>query len=644
MPVGAAIVAGGVHFRVWAPKRRRVAVVLEAGPGAGEVVELDAEDGGYFAGTAAAAQAGTRYRFRLDGGAAFPDPASRFQPEGPHGPSEVIDPRTFDWSDDGWPGLSLRGQVIYELHVGTFTREGTWAAAERELPELAALGVSAIEVMPVAEFPGRFGWGYDGVNLFAPSRLYGRPDDFRRFVDLAHALRMGVLLDVVYNHYGPDGNYLPQFADEYVSARRKTDWGDSPNFDGPGSAAVRAHFLANAAYWVDEFHVDGLRFDATQNIFDDGRPHILAELGAAVRAAGRGRGTLTVNENEPQHAGLVRPVERGGCGLDMIWNDDWHHAAMVAATSQDEAYYTDYRGLAQEFVSAAKYGFLYQGQWYRWQQARRGTPALDLEPARFVHFLSNHDQIANSGLGDRPHTLTSPGRWRALTALLLLGPQTPMLFQGQEFAASARFFYFADHKPELAALVRAGRREAAAQFANLAGPEEAAALAPPDEPATFERCKVDHSERDRPGHREALALHRDLIRLRRDDRCFSAQRLRGVDGAILSPDAFVLRFFDDGGDDRLLVVNLGRTLHLDPAPEPLLAPPDGARWRLAWSSQDQRYGGIGALLPDAPEADRRLSVRDVPRPAENWRVQGESAFVLVPSRADGSAASGDGQP
>jgi maltooligosyltrehalose trehalohydrolase len=352
-----------------------------------------------------------------------------------------------------------------------------------------------------------------------------------------------------------------------------------------------------------------------------------------VRQSAGPRATLVVNENEPQHARLVRPREEGGHGLDMLWNDDWHHSAVVAATAQDEAYYTDHRGTAQEFVSAAKYGFLYQGQWYRWQAQRRGAPAYDLAPLRFVHFLENHDQVANSGRGERLHQQCSPGRWRALTALLLLGPQTPMLFQGQEFASSAPFLFFADHRPDLATQVLKGRREFTAQFANLAPAEIADTLAVPHDAQSFEVCRLDHGERHRGAHAQAWQLHRDLLALRRTDPCLRrAQQGRHVDGAVLSPDAFVLRFFGElPGDDRLLVVNLGRTLHLDPVPEPLLAPPAPGAWKVLWSSQAPRYGGLGTLPPDTAEADRRVPGRDVPRPFDNWRVQGETALLLAPA-------------
>src|SRR5687768_10360676 len=298
LPVGAELQPrGGVHFRVWAPERRRVRVRLEDGEPAEHALARDGTDG-YWAGTVAAARAGTRYRFLLDDDAhPYPDPASRRQPDGPHGPSEVVDPAAFRWTDDGWPGVRAEGQVVYELHVGTFTREGTWAAAARELPELARLGVTIVEVMPVAEFPGRFGWGYDGVDLFAPTRLYGTPDDMRAFVDAAHAAGVAVVLDVVYNHLGPDGNYLAAFSPYYFDGRRTTEWGEPPNFDGAHSTPVRELFVANAGYWIDEFHLDGLRLDATQSIHDASERHVLTEIGERVRAMARGRGTWIVNEN-----------------------------------------------------------------------------------------------------------------------------------------------------------------------------------------------------------------------------------------------------------------------------------------------------------------------------------------------------------
>lgn len=614
LPVGAEIGPdGATHFRVWAPIRKQVAVVIED---EGEF-ELGAEGDGFFSGHVDT-EAGALYRFRLDGGSdLYPDPASRFQPEGPHGPSQIVDPWSYRWSDMKWKGVALAGQVLYELHVGTFTREGTWAAAERELPELASIGITCLEVMPVADFPGNFGWGYDGVNLYAPTRLYGTPDDFRRFVDRAHQLGIGVILDVVYNHLGPDGNYLKQFAPAYFTDKYKTEWGEPLNFDGPDSGPVREFFASNAAYWIDEFHLDGLRLDATQNIYDDASDstqHILAEIGRRVRAAANGRATIIVNENEPQHPRMVRPVEAGGYGLDALWNDDFHHSAMVALTGRSEAYYTDYRGTPQEFISTVKYGYLYQGQWYSWQGKRRGQPGLDVAPAAYVNFIQNHDQVANSARGLRVHQLTSPGRYRAMTALLLLAPGTPMLFMGQEFAANAPFLYFADHQPELAKLVHAGRHEFLSQFPSIADPAIRDSIAAAHDPATFAICKLDFTDRER--NAEQYQLTKDLLKLRRDDPVLRSQQRGGVDGAVLGDQAFLLRFFGNDAMDRLLLVNFGRDLHLPTCAEPLLAPPEGARWRLELSTEDPRYGGNGTGPAETA--------------TEGWRIAGEAATLLVP--------------
>ena len=611
-PIGAEIAPrGGVHFRVWAPRRKTVEVVgSEPGFGA---ASLEREAGGYHSGLVPHAANGSLYRFRLDGGDCFPDPASRFQPEGPHEWSQVVDPALFGWTDKTWPGIRLEGQVIYEMHIGTFTREGTFDAARRELPELARAGISVIEIMPIADFPGRFGWGYDGVGLFAPVAIYGRPDDFRRFVDDAHHAGIGVILDVVYNHVGPDGNYLRQFSEDYFSSRYENDWGEAINYDGANSAPVREWVMANARYWIEEYHLDGLRLDATQQIFDCSVENIIMAVTKSAREAAGARGIIVVAENEPQATKLIRPIPQGGYGLDALWNDDFHHSARVALTARNEAYYTDYLGRAQELISAVKYGFLYQGQRYKWQKQRRGTPGLDLRPAQFITYIQNHDQVANSATGQRLHQLTSPGRLRAMTALLLLAPGTPMLFQGQEFAASSPFHYFADHRPELNQQVREGRTQFLMQFPSLAQPEMRDFDIDPSDPATFERCKLDLRERQR--HAGIYALHADLLRLRRDDPVFRLQKRGGLDGAVFSDEAFVLRYFGQNGDDRLLLVNLGRDLHLDPAPEPLLAPPEDKLWELLWSSEDPGYGGSGTPPVDSED---------------NWRIPGQAAVVLRP--------------
>lgn len=614
-PIGAEVTAsGGVHFRVWAPKCSGVAVQIsnnaETFAESKLRVPLDAEDNGYFSGLLHEAKAGMCYQFVLDSGA-FPDPASRFQPLGPHGPSQIVRP-DFCWTDTDWKGVA-RGPVIYEMHIGTFTPEGTWNAARDQLLELADLGVTVLEIMPVADFAGDFGWGYDGVNLFAPTRLYGTPDEFRAFVDRAHALKLGVILDVVYNHFGPSGNYLRQFSDFYHSTRYQNEWGDPMNFDGEHSGPVREYFLTNAAYWISEFHLDGLRLDATQQIFDSSPEHIISEMSRTVREVANDRHIFIVSENEPQDTRLLRSSRNGGYNTDAVWNDDFHHTAMVALTGRSEAYYSDYRGTPQEFISAAKHGFLYQGQWYVWQKKRRGTPALEIEPHQFVAFLQNHDQIANSLRGQRLHHLTSPGLARALTALLLLGPNTPMLFQGQEFEASTPFLYFADHEPDLAVKVVEGRREFLSQFRSLASVEMDPYIADPSDKNTFQRCKLDMA--DRKKHSGIYQMHRDLLRLRKHDSVFSNPQHGRLDGAVINHHAFLLRFFGEAGDDRLLIVNLGIDLRLTPIPEPLIAPPAGRVWNLLWISEDPAYGGSGT-----PAFSRE----------ENWNLPGQSALVFKP--------------
>lgn len=573
--------------------------------------ELDREGNGYFSGIILDAAPDMLYRYRLDRKNSYPDPASRFQPDGPHGPSQIIDPGEFGWTDGNWRGIQLPGQIVYEMHIGTFTREGTWNAATLELEKLAQLGVTALEIMPVADFGGTFGWGYDGVDLYAPTRLYGMPDDFRRFVDCAHKIGLAVLLDVVYNHFGPDGAYFKDFSDDYFTDRYENEWGMAINFDGKNSAPVREFITANAAYWIAEFHIDGLRLDATQQILDSTSPHVLSEITQSARRAAPGRAIIIVAENEPQHIKLLRPIEQGGYGMDGLWNDDFHHSALVAVTGRNEAYYTDYHGTPQELVSALKWGYLYQGQRYSWQKQRRGTPAFGVSPAAFITYIQNHDQVANSGWGLRLHQLTSPGRCRAITALLLLARATPMLFQGEEFASSSPFLFFADHRPELAKAVRKGRAEFLTQFRTLATPEMQRLVPDPADRATFERCKLDLNERE--AHSEAYALHCDLLRLRREDSVF--QKQGSFDGAVLGSEAFLLRFFDAENGDRLLLVNLGLDLHLCIAPEPLLAPPERKRWDILWSSESPKYGGAGTAALETEDG---------------WRIPGHAAVVLIP--------------
>jgi maltooligosyltrehalose trehalohydrolase len=610
---------GGVTFRVFAPGRARVDVVLGDGPSP-RVVALSADDApGAWVGTVDDVGPGARYRFSLAGDAEpLPDPSSRFQPEGPFGPSEVVDP-TFRWTDAEFRGIARRGRVVYELHVGTFTPTGTWEAARERLPDLARLGVTVIEVMPVSAFAGARGWGYDGVFWFAPHQAYGRPEDFRRFVDDAHRLGLGVILDVVYNHLGGVGNFLPRFAPNYMSAAA-TEWGDGMNYDVGKSPPARALVTENVAYWIDEFHLDGFRFDATQSIVDSSRPHILTEAAATARLAAGKKCIYLVGENEPQDTNLVRPTTEGGAGFDALWNDDFHHAALVALTGHREAYFVDYTGSARELVACVRHGFLFQGQRYAWQNKGRGTSTRGLPPRAFVTFLENHDQVANYGLGERTWTRAAPARLRALTALTLLGPATPLLFQGQEWNATARFAYFTDLDPQLTALVKAGRAQFLHQFPRYAPAAARDRFPDPSSPEVFASCRLDWSERDRPFHARVLGMHRDLLELRRDDPTLRREGEDGVtvDAAALDDVSFVVRYFGaerDGTEDRLLVVNLGADREPDSLAEPLVAPPAGTTWRPAWSSDDPRYGGQG--------------VRGA-REGRALFLPGESAVFMVP--------------
>jgi maltooligosyltrehalose trehalohydrolase len=614
----------GVYFRVWAPSQDALDVVLEPD---GRSVPLSKDAGGFFSGTVSNARAGQRYRYRLTDGELVPDPASRFQPEGVDGPSEIIDTKSFRWTDSEWPGTGPAGQVLYEMHAGTFTKEGTYEAAAKLLPHLKELGITVIELMPVADFSGKFGWGYDGVLPYASYEPYGRPEELASFIDAAHSVGIGVILDVVYNHIGPIGNVLPQFAKDYFSETKKTDWGACINFDGENSSPVREYFRENACYWIRDLHFDGLRLDATQDIHDDSEKHIIAEIVEHARQAAKTRKIIIIAENEPQQSYLVRRTSEGGYGLDGLWNDDFHHSAIVALTGQSDAYYTDYRGRPQEFISAMKYGYLYQGQWYQWQKKNRGVPDLEIGKCAFVNFIQNHDQIANSATGARIHELTSPGKLRALTAVLLLGPATPMLFQGQEFASPTPFFYFADHADKkLAESVRQGRRDFLKQWQNMKDPALDSYLVDPSDPQTFERCKLDFRECDK--QRAWYDLHSDLLRLRREDEVFSTQARFGLDGSVLGREAFVMRFFSETRQhDRLLLVNLGVEEVLSPLPDPLLAPPFHANWKLLWSSEHPRYRGNG-VAPVITE--------------NGWRLPGYAAVVLAaePSELQDAAKMG----
>jgi maltooligosyltrehalose trehalohydrolase len=574
-----------VDFAVWAPLHREVALVLD---GKSDIL-MEPRNDGYFTTTLPDVRHGQRYWYRL-GEHLRPDPASRFQPEGPFGPSMVVDPHTFSWRVRDWPGAVPRHQqVVYELHIGTFTRGGTWTTALERLPHLASIGVTTLEVMPIAEFDGRFGWGYDGVFLFAPFHHYGTPDDVRHFVDAAHAAGLGVILDVVYNHLGPSGNVLHEFSKSYF-ADHATEWGQGFNLDGECSAPVRHFMRENVRHWLQEYHFDGLRFDATQALIDRSPTHIVHELTEHGRASVAPRPIFVSAENESQNTALVRRADDDP-GVDSLWNEDWHHSAIVSLTGRREAYFTDYLGTANEFASMARWNLLYQGQWYSWQKQPRGTDSRTHPHAAFVCFLENHDQVANTGDGRRLYHFVDRAHWRALSALLLLGPSVPLLFQGQEEAVEQPFIYFADHEPPLSDLVRRGRLEFLSQFPSLTSAETAESIPAPTDERAFDACRLDW--RTTPAGEHTRRLYKDLLALRHTDPVLSSLGTGDVtvDASAPTSDIVFLRY-TAGDHALLLLINLGLLTRF-PMNDPIVALEPDRQWELVFCSEQPKYGGSG---------------------------------------------------
>jgi maltooligosyltrehalose trehalohydrolase len=518
MPFGAECRDDGtVRFRLWAPAAQQVELRL-TNTSKDLTLPLRRKDEGWFELVTDAATAGSRYLFRIDGAQEVADPASRFQPQDVHGPSEVINANAFDWEDGGWRGRRWEEAVIYELHVGAFSRAGTFSGVSERLDYLAELGITVLEVMPVADFPGQRNWGYDGVLPFAPDSTYGRPENLKAFVQHAHAHGMMVLLDVVYNHFGPDGNFLNLYAPQFFTDRHCTPWGNGLNFDGVASRAVRDFFIHNALYWLLEYHFDGLRLDAVHAIVDDSQPDILTELAESVRSAvPADRRVHLVLENERNQASYLQRTK--DCRPRMYtaqWNDDIHHALHVVTTGEKDGYYFDYseRPLAQ-LGRCLTEGFAYQGDPSRYKGGEpRGEPSSGLPPTAFIGFLQNHDQIGNRAFGERITKLAEPLAVRAAMAILLLAPTPPMLFMGDEFGAETPFLFFCDFKQELATAVTNGRRNEFARFGRFNDPAERERIPDPNAPATFEASRLDWSAITQPSHREWLKFYRRLLELR----------------------------------------------------------------------------------------------------------------------------------
>lgn len=611
LPFGANLVDDGVEFRVWAPGHESADVVIY-GPDAEEVIPLHSDGEGWFAGRVEGAGAGTRYKYRMDAGDAFPDPASRSQPDGVHEPSEVVDPSAFTWTDGGWKGVPLEDLVIYELHVGTFTAEGTFDAAIEKLPQLAALGVTAVEPMPVASFPGARNWGYDGVSLYAPDASYGGPDALRRFVDAAHAHGLAVILDVVYNHLGPEGNYLPAVTSgHYFTERHHTPWGAAVNYDGRDAKPVREFVIHNALHWAHEYHVDGLRLDATHTILDDSPVHVLAEMAGRVRASlGPHRHFVFIAEDERNECRVVLPRSEGGLGLSAVWADDFHHQVRRLLAGDHESYFADYAGTVGEIVHTLRRGWFYEGQESKNHGVARGTPADGLPPAAFVHTIQNHDQVGNRALGERLHHQIPGASYRAAVALLLLSPYTPLLWMGQEWAATAPFLYFTDHPEELGKLVTEGRRKEFGKFSAFADPATLERIPDPQCEETFTRSKLEWAERDRPPHAGILALHRALLHLRRAHPALRRRARDSFSVAQLGDDALAMRRTGDDGAAVLLVASFGESpLRSDLRAMDETRAPDGSAWELYLCSEEGRFGGEMEGELASLSADGRLELR-----------------------------------
>jgi maltooligosyltrehalose trehalohydrolase len=574
--LGAQVLANGVSYRVWAPDAKAVEARVNEGPSAWAVA-MDREADGFWSAVDARGRAGDLYRFSLDGGAALPDVASRFQPGGVTGPSECIDPAAYGWSCGSWERRPWEGQTTYEIHVGTFTGPGTFRAAASKFQLIRDLGVEAIELMPVADFEGDRNWGYDGVALYAPARCYGRPDDLRALVDAAHAADLAVVLDVVYNHVGAQADHYERYCADFFSKGPHSPWGRSFNLDGRRSGPVRDFLKENALYWLDEFRFDGLRFDATHAIADGSNRHLIEELTEAAHA----RGAFVIAEDERNSARILR----GPGGLDAVWADDFHHQVRVALTGIQTSYYSGYTGTADALADVLENGWTYRGQAFApWKGKPRGEPSGDLSPNAFVFCIENHDQIGNRALGERLEHLVDLRRFRAASMLLCLSPHPVLLFMGQEWAASAPFRFFSNHGGELGRMVTEGRaREHGLSGGNPSDPEDR---------ATFDRCKLAWEERTDGFHAATVELYAGCLRERKRLRDAGALSRQHWSVQTMGP-WFAVRYHAARPERLLLGTFHGVRLSAPDLPDEMAAPP-GHVWTVQFASEGAAFGGEGA--------------------------------------------------
>jgi maltooligosyltrehalose trehalohydrolase len=599
------------NFQIWAPRARQVELHLVTPTSGDRYLTMSRQEHGYWQAVAEAAahEEAVRYNFRLNGAAEYPDPASRFQPEGVHGPSQLVRD-DFDWQDGDWQGPALESYVIYELHTGTLTAEGTFDAVIPHLPYLKDLGVTVIELMPVAQFPGRRNWGFDGVYPFAAQNSYGGPAGLKRLVNACHAAGLGVCLDVVYNHLGPEGNYLGNFG-PYFTDRYKTPWGEAINFDDSGSDHVRRFFIETALYWTMECHIDALRLDAVHAIFDQSAYHFLEELGDEVHsaAAARGRRVQVIPESALNDPRLVRTKEQGGYGLDAQWSDDFHHALRTLLTGERSGYYEDFGDFGQ-LAKAYREGFVYAGQYSKYRDRRFGAPATGVPAERFVVFSQNHDQVGNRMLGERLSTLVSFEQAKLAAGAVILSPFVPLLFMGEEYAESAPFLYFVEHSDaHLIEAVRRGRKQEFASFAWHGDPPD------PQSKETFLQSKLNHRLYQQPGrHSTMRRFYKELLRLRRDLpalRFLSREKLEVL--CLNEQNTLMLRRwtpdFREAGEQAVAILCFGRGAEERTVDVPL--PPWPGRWRKLLDSTETAWDGPGGTGPEEirPERDRSVAVR-----------------------------------
>lgn len=560
MPFGACLLSSGkIRFRLWAPALKQVELILENDHGKSTVLPMHAQVGGWFQieTLPSQAQAGTLYHYRLDDGMDVPDPASRFNPQNVHGYSQVIDATAFSWQDDHWQGRPWHEAIIYELHLGTFTNEGTFAAAIQRLDYLVELGITAIELMPVADFSGTRNWGYDGVLLFAPAHSYGTPDELKAFVQAAHTRGLMVLLDVVYNHFGPDGNYLHVYAPPFFSENHHTPWGAANNFDGKDSRIVRDFFIHNALYWLEEYHFDGLRLDAIHAIIDDSQPDIVTELAATIHERfGHTRQVHLILENDANTASYLQQES-----IAAQWNDDSHHALHILLTKESDGYYADYANQPiRHLARCLAEGFAFQGEPSPFRNGRqRGESSKHLPPSAFINFIQTHDQIGNRAYGERIAMLAQPKPLQIALAVLLLAPSPPMLFMGEEFAAATPFQFFCDYQGELASAITEGRQREFAGFAQFADSTARARIPDPNDLATFERCKLDWNCLNKPPHKAWLAYYQHLLALRHTHIVPCLSDISGGVFELIGVSGLSVRWCLSDGGQLTLLANLGDT-------------------------------------------------------------------------------------